>query len=504
MVQPNNEPSPAHPTLAVALSGGGHRASAWALGAMLYLVDSGAAARVRSVASVSGGSITNAFIAMQLELGDERSAFHRKVAAPLARRIATTGTIFANRKARDLKDTIIGLAVACGCLLLISVLLLLAMVVAKLVGAASFQADAIWVAAWVVPALVVVASILVVLFLVRSAIFREGYDTLFAHTRLADVSRAVEHVYCATELQSGEHIYLSPRFVYSYRLGVSPARELHLADAVLASAAFPGPFPPLKFPTSEFNFRFGAEEPPASVVLSDGGVYNNMAEQWLIGIAKRLSGRDEDANAAQRATCLKEFTRLHEPPDEVIVVNASADPGDKKIGTLKGLSLELRALNRLPLALYDTGNSLRRSSLIRDWDKARRTGQGTRGTLVHIATQPPLSVSIARRNFERGQGPNAKAELAAAQAAERLATSPLGPGNAPIDWKKRADLNCAVGTTLDPLGEETTARLLQHAYVLAAVQSCLHLDKPLPDEANWPTLFGWERFLALASGEPRE
>ena len=46
----------------VALSGGGVRASAFALGALLYLVDSGLNRRVAVISSVSGASLTNGFL----------------------------------------------------------------------------------------------------------------------------------------------------------------------------------------------------------------------------------------------------------------------------------------------------------------------------------------------------------------------------------------------------------------------------------------------------------
>jgi hypothetical protein len=45
--------------IGVAMSGGGHRASAWALGTMFYLVHAGKHAELAAISSVSGGSITN-------------------------------------------------------------------------------------------------------------------------------------------------------------------------------------------------------------------------------------------------------------------------------------------------------------------------------------------------------------------------------------------------------------------------------------------------------------
>lgn len=48
---------------AVALSGGGHRASLFALGALMASVDRRLNLGVAQISSVSGGSITNAFVA---------------------------------------------------------------------------------------------------------------------------------------------------------------------------------------------------------------------------------------------------------------------------------------------------------------------------------------------------------------------------------------------------------------------------------------------------------
>src|SRR3954452_12913601 len=46
--------------IGVAISGGGYRASAWGLGVLWYLADTGRNADVSMVSSVSGGSLTNA------------------------------------------------------------------------------------------------------------------------------------------------------------------------------------------------------------------------------------------------------------------------------------------------------------------------------------------------------------------------------------------------------------------------------------------------------------
>ena len=68
--------------LGLSLSGGGHRATVFSLGALLYLVDSGCNRRVQTIASVSGGSITNAFLATL------RKPFHEQTPEEFDREVA--------------------------------------------------------------------------------------------------------------------------------------------------------------------------------------------------------------------------------------------------------------------------------------------------------------------------------------------------------------------------------------------------------------------------------
>ena len=58
----NDSARPDTRELGVALSGGGVRAAAFALGALLYLVDTGLNKRVKVISSVSGASLTNGFV----------------------------------------------------------------------------------------------------------------------------------------------------------------------------------------------------------------------------------------------------------------------------------------------------------------------------------------------------------------------------------------------------------------------------------------------------------
>ena len=84
---PNDFPWP----LNVALSGGGLRASAFGLGALLYLKHAGLNTKVTDIASVSGGSITNGFIASRCDYQSVDDETFDKVASKLASKIAFSG-----------------------------------------------------------------------------------------------------------------------------------------------------------------------------------------------------------------------------------------------------------------------------------------------------------------------------------------------------------------------------------------------------------------------------
>lgn len=80
--------------VAVALSGGGHRAALFDLGVLLYLVDAGKGREGTSIASVSGGSLTNGAVAQSVDLQTVDAATFRTSLTPAARRFATKGTVW--------------------------------------------------------------------------------------------------------------------------------------------------------------------------------------------------------------------------------------------------------------------------------------------------------------------------------------------------------------------------------------------------------------------------
>jgi len=213
--------------IGIALSGGGHRAALFGLGALLYLADAGKNREVTSISSVSGGSLTNAYVAQVGRYHEfEAQAFWGKMKA-FTRQVALKGTLWA------------------------STFTWIYVIILVLSLAATFLS---WLVPW--PWMARLVLFLATLVVWQKAIAERRGEicgwalatTLFSQdkkpTLLKDIERRIDHVICATDLHAGEHVYFSGNFVYSYRFGWGKPGTLPLYVAVQASAAFPGAFPP--------------------------------------------------------------------------------------------------------------------------------------------------------------------------------------------------------------------------------------------------------------------
>jgi predicted acylesterase/phospholipase RssA len=322
----------------------------------------------------------------------------------------------------------------------------------------------------------------------RRSLFREEGGKQALSSVGAD---GLAHVLCTTELQTGDQCYLSPHFVYGYQLGCGVPNGLDVAAAVQASAALPGAFPPQRRPTAPLGFSFPSltspppdERPapfPSSLVLVDGGVYDNMADQWACGYDRRAQVWEAIAEVAPR-------------PERLIVVNASGGMRYRPLSKtwLPGGS-ELQALNGDKDVMYDQTTAQRRLGLVARFDQAtldaRDGKQGLQGALVHIA-QNPYGVP---RHFAT-EGTFQERALRAAEARNRL--DQLGVSEE--TWRSIARGNADVATTLAPLGVEVATRLIWHAYILAAVNLHVILGFDLPDAL--PTQQTVRRWIAEVSG----
>ena len=449
-------------SLAVCLSGGGHRATLFVLGALMYLVDAKANAYVTSIASVSGGSLTNGLVGQNLDFRKtDGTEFRNLVASPLATQIAKWGTLFAPF------FTKVYLAI----LVLAGIVVVLVPAIAPVPWYARLLLFFIGLTLWGY------------IFAARGRVCARAFNsTLFSPnghgTKLADIKKEnLDHVICSTEFRSAEQVYFAGDFVYSYALGHGVPADLSLARAVQASAAFPGGFPPSTLPTKDHKFTGapppsagGPPAPPSNMVLTDGGVYDNMGDQWARGHAARIK---RYPNLAPGRTA----------PKQLVVVNASARipwiPFHRRFMPLVG---ELAALLRVNDVMYINTTNVRRQVIVASYDPLKPDkSTGLQSVLVQI-TQSPFKVA---GDYANDTGP------AADRAKEVLDLLKGGPTS--DQWAQIASENSAVATSLSKFKPEVVARLIYQGYVVTMCN--LHVffdDFPLrPEELSI------ERFRAL-------
>jgi hypothetical protein len=450
-------------SLAVSMSGGGHRATLFVLGALMYLVDAKANAHVSSIASVSGGSLTNGFVGQTLNFKEtDGSEFRKRVASPLATQIAKSGTLFAPLFTK------------------VYLLLLGAWGLLVVIGPAVLPGP------WYLRLLLFFIGVVVWgwLFGVRGRVCARAFGTtLFSpngrQTTLDQVKKPdLDHVICSTELRSAEQVYFSGDFVYSYALGYGEPAKLLLAQAVQASAAFPGGFPPATLPTKQHNFigapppdAGGPPSPPTAMVLTDGGVYDNMGEQWARGFAARIK---RCPNLGPGRT----------QPNQLVVVNASARipwiPFRQQLIPLIG---ELAALLRVNNILYINTTNVRRQAIVASFDPTSPVEASALPSALVQISQSPFAVASA---FANGTTPVAER---AKRVLEFLANGPTSD-----EWAAIAHENSAVATTLSKLGTEVSARLIYQGYVVTMCNLHVLFDTDFP---LVPDALAIERFREL-------
>jgi predicted acylesterase/phospholipase RssA len=438
--------------IGVAISGGGHRAALFGMGALMYLVDARKSRDVTSIASVSGGSLTNGFVAQSVDFtGVEPEEFDRRI-KPFIHCIAQRGTVIPP-----------------------SPRMLAYLVLLGLVALGTF------VGVWFIP---VPIGIRVVIFFVALLVLgyvarlrgdltaREFASKLYSPTgrptRLDAISTSLDHVICAADLHTGENVYFSGGFVASYRFGWGRPGDLPLHIAVQCSAALPGAFPPRWLRKNRHAFQAGRPEAETAthMVLVDGGVYDNQADQWVMGMANRR-------------TRFGELTAGLKEADELIVVNGSGGLGWGSTARMRlPLFGELLALLKDNSILYDNGNSLRRQLMIARFTASERGLGGFRGALIHI----PRDALWVASQYESSPDPET-----AARARDILGL--LRP-----DAQRWKDLAARAGgqkTSLTKLGRDAAADLLEHGYVLAMANLHVILNYPrldLPSRARFEAL----------------
>ncbi len=339
--------------LGVALSGGGHRATVFSLGALLYLVDSRRNSEVKAISSVSGGSITNAFIATLSKPFNEQGpdTFEPEVAR-FAHQIAGSREWWCRSIVSslvlltawlvvvlwDFPDNLFSLKQ----FIVLGPLLIWVSVagpksggtlwgwwgtwfyLASLVAITAIALASVWVTAsspslqqwlWTIALLSAVALLAGVRNKIAELAFEATINPLPKHNlargqhrALRDLPKTIRHVFCATEVHTGRHAYFSHDLFYVPVAGVANPGSLKLSTAVQSSANFPVGFP-LRFflrrrhkfiGTSAFNGPRMRLVTPRVIALSDGGVYDNTGASWFLEAKERYDDMKKWAETVPR------------------------------------------------------------------------------------------------------------------------------------------------------------------------------------------------------------
>lgn len=329
--------------IGLSLSGGGHRATVFALGALLYIVDSGRNKAVTTISSVSGGSITNAFVATLSQPFNKVSPeyFEREVAR-LAKQIAGSWKWWWSSWITYICMIILwiiltfkygsfpGSLLSSRQLLFLPPLLIWAVCIGPRSGGTLWKWWGTWLYVGIMlPALVVTLTLLwtpiplgyrLLLLaavgstaLLRNKVAELAFDAtlcsppagsrlssfLSKKTRnLASLPTDIRHVFCTTELHTGRHAYFSNDLVYIPFAGIGDSACFRLSTAVQTSANFPGGFP-FRFLLLRSKHRFVGEKlwlPERKKIkihhvklaaFTDGGVYDNTATSWFLEADER-------------------------------------------------------------------------------------------------------------------------------------------------------------------------------------------------------------------------
>ncbi|MER6975145.1 patatin-like phospholipase family protein [Nocardioides sp. NPDC000445] len=454
------QPDQPNLALGMAISGGGLRAALYALGSTLFLVHSGLNEKVRLISSVSGGSILNAILALDGDFTRVDARRFTKLASRLGHRLSKRGVFFF----AGIKRLVISLLT----FLLFGPLFL---------GLMSLI-EGTWVGTWEIFWFLEVGYAVPMTFFLlgftvfgRKSVQQEAYGQCILHTlrpwhdkkalrrpQLRQMPEsAVTHVLCATELTSGQPIYMSREMILSPRYGRGDDPELPLQKAIYASAAFPIGFPPLRVKSDRMRFAGGVDDMvPTRLVLSDGGVFNNLGT---------------DAFAADRAP---EEIYLPDPslailPDvnQQLIVNASAPP-KKWVGSNWPIVRAVTSSARIMSVLYENTLTPRIQSLLED---QQREG----GPLVVDISESPI------RLLERlGQSTKQDEAERAAEVRESLLKTVTRD-----EWDEYADRAACTKTVLSPVGRASAVRLVRLGYFGTAAACHVRFETGGPK--TWPT-----------------
>jgi predicted acylesterase/phospholipase RssA len=442
---------PPKPTLALALSGGGKRASLFALGALLAVSEAGLNGSTVAIASVSGGSITNAVVAVKCDFMRVEKEQFRSIAYELAR-------VLQSKRHR----------VRAWWLLLLGA--------AYTVLAETSPVNRLWDHVDVIresraPESLVMLLLLsagsLVAFSVRTLVQEQVLSALFrkpsgTESTLADLQgRRMSHIFCLTDLEEGVPLLFRNdrclHLVSDKRTGerhcqVSQQHGLGLARVVTGSAAFPGAFAP-----APLQLNDGLGQGLANwTVVADGGVYNNLATDWLLQGAGLSEVDWPDEWPAETGV-------VRDLADHVFVVDASAPPNARRIGVNTdgpfALWKEFTSLFRIA-AIINASNVAHRQHLLDLADSHDGSPAVHRLPISEPAT-------AAAEKYSSSSDPRISARAS-------VALQTLLSLSSQREWDDLAAQAGSVRTTLGKLSHSDTRALMWHGYHSMATALRVH------------------------------
>lgn len=229
-------------TIGISLSGGGFRATLFGLGSLWRLNDAGLLGKLDRITSVSGGSILAGILAnnwKNLKFVDGVAInFYDELVKPTQKFCSSTA---------DIKATLLG-----------------------------------WITPFKSPGDYLINHY-------RKSLFG---DTMMKDIPDANIEGNPTFVFYATNMQTGRSFRIRQDYIADYKLGVSRSTILSLASTVAISSAFPPIFSPIILDSDPNDWSnentFGellenADILRRKIYLADGGIYDNMGIESLIG-----------------------------------------------------------------------------------------------------------------------------------------------------------------------------------------------------------------------------
>jgi NTE family protein len=244
----------AGPRIALALSGGGSRAMAFHLGCLRALEKAGLLSQIATISAVSGGSVLAAIYCS--EPGDF-AAFERRARAVLARGFVAPSIRIIFTTGEGWKAAAIAVPMWIDRLLANGAGFVVRLLPSRLKPQWRWLREPLFARKYS-----------------RTTILRRALDDMLRRVPLTGLRPDRPRLIIVTcDLLERSAFYFSADHLGSWRRGTAAAAGHQLADAVAASAAYPGLLPALD---QVLEFTKNGVTRDARIALTDGGVYDNL------------------------------------------------------------------------------------------------------------------------------------------------------------------------------------------------------------------------------------